>query len=204
MSYARRHIVTASWLVALPFWACRGGEHPSQSPALPTGNLLLAAASVALPPPGMQPGDLPDSGSAGAKLLAQYCTACHALPSPAAHSATDWPSVMRRMWLRMERLDPGFGVPVPGAAERLAILRYVLAHALRVSPGDLPPGRGRDLFVTACGRCHELPDPRQHSAEDWPAVVTRMRDHMEVMLGWTPTASELRDVIAYLNLAGRR
>ena len=82
--------------------------------------LLLAAANVALPPPGITLADLPDPNSPGAKLIGTYCGQCHNAPSPQMHSATDWPSVARRMWLRMELLPPTLGVKTPTLGERLS------------------------------------------------------------------------------------
>jgi cytochrome c5 len=184
--------------LAVAFLGCRAPPAQTMGMSDDSAGLLLAAARVALPPPTVAPADLPDRDAAGAQLLVAYCTGCHALPSPAIHSATDWPSVLRRMWLRMERLDPAFRVPVPTAAERVVLSAYMLEHALRVTEAALPDGRGKSQFVTRCSRCHELPDPRQHSSEDWVTVVSRMREHMEVMLRETPPQSELRDIMLYL------
>jgi cytochrome c5 len=165
------------------------------------GDLVLASAMVALPPPGTAPSDLPDPDSEGAQFLREYCTACHALPSPATHSATDWPVVLRRMWLRTEGVADRFSVPVPDARQRVVLLNYILENALVVARSDLPGGPGRDLFSNTCNRCHELPDPKQHSSNDWAAVVIRMRQHMVQMLRQSPSQSEVQDVILYLERA---
>src|ERR1041385_1855977 len=86
--------------------------------------LVLAAANVALPPPGFAASDLPDPSSLGATLVASYCTQCHNMPTPQMHSATDWPSVARRMWLRMDLLPAPLGVKVPTLADRFTLLNY--------------------------------------------------------------------------------
>ncbi len=132
---------------------------------------------VGLPQPGVGPGDLPNPESEGAQHLRQYCTACHALPGPQTHSATDWPVVLRRMWMRIDGLDPKYAVPVPTAGEQ--------------------------LYMTECSRCHELPDPRQHTASDWPAVVIRMREHSVQMLRRSPPQSQVQEIILYLERASR-
>ena len=67
----------------------------------PRDQLILTTAKIGLPPSGISPTDLPDPGSPGANLIATYCAQCHNLPSPGMHSGTDWPSVVRRMWLRI-------------------------------------------------------------------------------------------------------
>jgi hypothetical protein len=161
-------------------------------------NVLIASAMAVLPPQGTSPSDLPDPGSDGAQGVAQFCATCHALPSPLTHSATDWPSVMRRMWLRIDYVAESYGVPTPNAALRLTITRYMLDNALRVADTDLPDLRGRDRFLETCTRCHELPDPAQHTNQDWPTVVIRMRLHMVDLLGDSPPQAEIQDIITYL------
>lgn len=165
--------------------------------------LLLAAANIALPPPGVKPADLPDPSSRGAQLVVNYCAQCHELPTPQMHSATDWPSIARRMWLRMELLPPALGVKVPAPAERFALLEYLTANALRVSAANLPPGPGRETFELACSRCHALPDPRVHSPVDWPAVFSRMQQNMERMKVAPLTRSQTSDILLYLQSTGR-
>jgi cytochrome c5 len=167
--------------------------------------LLLAAARVALPPSGIAPGDLPDPQSQGAQLLVTYCSQCHALPVPTAHSATDWPSVARRMWLRMDFLPASLGVRVPTAADRYTVLTYLTTNALKISGSVLPAGRGRDEFATVCSQCHALPDPRVHSAQDWPTVYARMERNMERMQVKPPGGTVGTDILVYLQtVAGRR
>lgn len=160
--------------------------------------LILASAKLGLPPATFTAADLPDPESAGARELQHFCTACHALPSPATHSATDWPAVLRRMWLRMGKLGGGLTVPVPETGDRIIILEYVMANALEVSTENLPDAPGRDRFEALCGQCHELPDPRQHSPADWLVVVRRMGSHMNDLLGQMLSAEDLQAVVQYL------
>src|ERR1044071_9373705 len=133
---------------------------PAAGPTAATARadaLLLAATKVALPPPGIAPGDLPEPATPGAQLMAKYCIQCHSLPSPAMHSATDWPRVLRRMWLRMDRLPDSFEVRTADEGDRITLLGYVTANALRVSGTELPAGAGREDFAVTCSRCHALP-----------------------------------------------
>lgn len=166
--------------------------------------LLLAAANVALPPPGMTAADLPDANTKGAQLVGQYCAQCHNIPTPQMHSATDWPSIARRMWLRMELLPASLQVKVPTAAERFAILDYLNANALKVSGSNLPAGPGREAFAQVCSRCHALPDPRTHSREDWPTVYSRMERNMERMKVPPPTREQTTDILLYLQTVASR
>jgi cytochrome c5 len=163
--------------------------------------LLLASARVVLPPPGVQGESLPDGDSPGAELLTQYCVSCHELPSPAIHSAADWPRVARRMWLRAEGVAGGFDVPVPDAAERLVMLRYLIDNALRVSGAVLPEGAGRNAFARMCSRCHDIPDPKQYSAEEWAPIVRRMIQLPEMALGETTSPEDASGIETYLRTA---
>lgn len=180
-----------------------GAPRDTMTSAPGADQLLLAAAKVVLPPPGVAPADLPDPNTPGARAVAKFCVACHALPLPSSHSATDWPQVLRRMWARMDGLVQQFSVPVPTTADRLSIAQYMIANALKVSGANLPPGPGRELFEVTCSRCHELADPRQHTAADWVAVVTRMRQHMEQMLGLSLSRNDLEQIVLYLESASK-
>ena len=176
------------------------GAEQAATPA-PGDVLILAAARVALPPP-MAAADLPDPEGQGAQLTAQFCGgACHGIPAPSAHSATDWPVVLRRMWLRAGALDSALHVPVPDNAQRIVISEYMIANALKATAGTLPDFPGRDEFLATCTRCHGLPDVRQHSPEDWAAVVRRMNTRMETMLRQALTPDQIQRVVMFLERA---
>lgn len=166
-------------------------------------NVLVASAMAVLPPQGTSPSDLPNPDSDGARAVAQFCVMCHAIPSPTMHSATDWPVVIRRMWLRTDYVSESHGVPSPNAAQRQTITQYMLDHALRVAETELPNLRGRDQFLETCTRCHELPDPMQHTNQDWPTVVIRMRQHMVDLLNDSPPQGEIQDIITFLQGASQ-
>jgi len=147
-------------------------------------------------PKGVQPQSLPDHDSRGAQMEVKFCSSCHGIPSPASHSASDWVPVMRRMVLRMERAGSmgmmggmmgnrrmGMqSIPIPNDEERQKVLSYLQNHALKSVSSeqvDAKESRGAKLFVSDCKKCHALPDPTQHKAEDWPAIVKRMRLHLK-------------------------
>jgi cytochrome c5 len=163
---------------------------------------LLQAAEIALPP-GTAAESLPEPTSPGARILAQYCTQCHALPSPAMHGPVDWPGVVRRMWVRIDMMAGSLGVQIPSTAERSQLLTYLQAHALQVA-ANLPAGPGRDVFVATCSRCHALADPRMHSPPDWPVVVMRMEKNMEKMRVSGVTHDQETQIIPYLQGASKR
>lgn len=201
------HSTVRTILIACVAMSCRGGAAPEGdgAGAISRDALLLAAAKVALPPDSLTAADLPGAGSPGAALVVTYCTGCHGLPSPKTHSATDWPVVARRMWLRAEWLPKEMGAKVPGMGERYVILDYLTAHAMAATDsGALPPGPGRETFATMCSRCHALPDPRVHSGDDWPIVYSRMERNMDRMGVPRPAGSEPREILEYLRLASAK
>lgn len=190
-----------AWMVVVA--ACQGGPQPSASSAstLPREDLLILMTSkTALPPATIAAGDLPAPNSPEAALLVKYCTQCHALPSPTMHASVDWPVVLRRMWLRMDRLPDSLGIQIPDPSERIAMLGYFNLHALRVSGATLPEGPGQETFSMVCSRCHALPHPRDHSPQDWPAVVTRQFENMDRMNVTRPTAEETEQILGYLRV----
>jgi hypothetical protein len=106
------------------------------------------------------------------------------------------------MWLRMEMLPESLGVKSPPPADRGLILTYLMSNALKVSGAVLPAGTGRNEFSVVCSQCHALPDPRVHSADDWPAVYARMERNMERMQVRAPGGSVGTDILLYLQTVG--
>ncbi len=163
---------------------------------------LLEAANIALPP-GIAPESLPEPQSPGAKILSQYCTQCHALPSPSMHGPVDWPGVTRRMWVRIDMMAGALSIQTPTTAERSQLLAYLQANALKVAE-NLPAGPGKETFQTTCSRCHALADPKVHSPPDWPVVVMRMEKNMEKMRVSGVSNAAAQQIVAYLQAASAR
>lgn len=61
----------------------------------------------------------------GFDVAKQFCSACHALPDPKAHTAAEWPGVVARMLDNMRRL----GKPVPNNEQISAILDFLQGNA---------------------------------------------------------------------------
>jgi mono/diheme cytochrome c family protein len=141
-------------------------------------------------PPAIAPSQLPEPSSAGARLAAAYCVQCHYLPNPAMHNAQKWPAIVARMVWRMQgrgnlgkvMQDMMADVKAPDAGAEAALVRYLQKHAQReLDPAQYPDihtPAGR-IFSIACSQCHVLPDPRRHTAREWPQVVERMRRNMQ-------------------------
>ena len=143
-------------------------------------------------PPTFEPRQLPDPESRGAGLMLRYCVQCHNLPNPAMHEREKWPAIFKRMVLRMQgkgnmgelMRDMMAGVSAPSVEEAGVLLGYLQQYGQRpLDPRKYPAvnrPEGRS-FKLACQQCHVLPDPKRHTAEEWPAVVARMQKNMEWM-----------------------
>lgn len=152
-------------------------------------------------PPGIKPESLPDPAGKGAQLLDYYCTQCHDLPSPAMHASDEWPIIAGRMFTRMSMMSGMMGIENPSSEERLLIISYLKTHSLKsISPGMLPSpeSKGAILFKEICSQCHSLPDPSLHTAQEWSAVVERMRGNMLAMGRRVATEEERKEIVAYL------
>ena len=185
-----------SWLAAIvaamlsaPVGAQNAGDTPEIAKARhlwsksPHGRMLERIL-----PPAIEPQALPEPLSEGARLTARYCVQCHYLPNPRMHSGDKWKPVVERMVWRMQgRGNMGevmkemmVGVRAP-TSEEIAILNdYLQKHAQKEIAPEHPALKttAGEMFSIACSQCHALPDPIQHTAREWPAVVERMRGHM--------------------------
>jgi hypothetical protein len=149
----------------------------------PHGNMLERIL-----PPSIEPRDLPEPGSAGARHTARYCVQCHYLPSPQMHTPDKWTAIVARMVWRMqghgnlgslmkEMMD---NVAAPTDEETAVLTRYLRKHGQSEMDPAHPGLRSEagKIFSIACTQCHALPDPRRHTRREWPAVVERMKRHM--------------------------
>lgn len=150
-------------------------------------------------PPGPDPAKLPEAGSREAKLLSEYCIQCHYLPDPKMHAPDHWPYIVERMVRRM-RGEGNIGremkelmgeVEAPDDDAAAALVDYLKRHgqrpidAARYAGLSSPEGRA---FSQACSQCHALPDPKSHTAGEWPEIVERMQKN----LAWTGVVSSNR------------
>lgn len=140
-------------------------------------------------PPTVEPRRLPEPDSKGARISATYCVQCHYLPNPSMHDAAKWPSVVERMVWRMEgkgnlgalMQEMMADVKAPSVAEQGVLIAYLQKHAqteidaAKYPDLKTPPGQ---MFSIACSQCHVLPDPKRHTAREWPRVVERMQGNM--------------------------
>lgn len=200
----------------------------SELGGLPTANLdrgqrwrMVSSVGSGLPPMNFGVKDLPEPEARGAKLLEAYCVQCHHVPAPQMHSAMEWPILLRRMMMRAQTLHERMGGPmtegllgqyllsgmasaqIPSAEDVDSLAAYLQRHAMPVADLDELGTEGDvDLFVARCGLCHEPPSPSAHSAEEWAAVVARMRANMALMDVRPMADQDAARIVAYLQ--GRR
>jgi len=143
-------------------------------------------------PPTFAPQQLPEPGSQGAQLALRYCVQCHNLANPAMHHAGKWPAIVDRMVVRMEgrgnlgklMAEMMAGVKAPSPEETRTLIDYLQKNAQASLDPNRYPEVNRpsgEAFRLACNQCHVLPDPKRHTAAEWPAVVARMQENMEWM-----------------------
>lgn len=172
-------------------------------------------------PRALEPDQLPEPQSEGARLTTRYCVQCHYLPNPQMHTAAKWKSIVERMNWRMQgngnmgelMKEMMTDVRAPAKDELATLTRYLQQHGQReIDPAH--PGLKTEagkIFSIACSQCHELPDPRRHTPREWPAVVDRMKNHMlwaniVVGAGELRTVPELRtgEIVRFLQRYARR
>jgi len=172
-------------------------------------------------PRAVEPHQLPEPRSEGAGLATRYCVQCHYLPSPQMHTAAKWKPIVERMYLRMKghgnmgalMKDMMDRVEAPSDRDLAVLTRYLQRHGMsEIDPKHYPSletSAGK-MFTFACNQCHALPDPRRHTAGDWPKVVERMKRHMawaNVVVGVsalrTTPVLETEEIIRFLQRHAR-
>lgn len=212
-----RLLFALALLLALPAHASEVEKARKRWAESPHGPMLER-----LLPPAFSEKQLPQPRSEGAKLTVAYCVQCHNLPNPAMHHAAKWPAIVERMVLRMKgRGNMGTlmtemmaGVKAPSEEETKAIVAYLQRHAQKpLDPAAYPDlyTPAGEAFRLACSQCHVLPDPKRHTAAEWPAVVERMQKNMAWMnrvVGSKPIADEpqlrVEEINAFLQKHARR
>ena len=183
------------WLAALAAVACAApaAENNRGDPGVERAKYLWSQSPHGkmlerILPPSIEPSELPEPRSEGARLTARYCVQCHYLPNPQMHTAEKWKTSVERMVWRMqgkgnlgelmkEMMD---NVEAPTEKEVAVLTRYLQKHGQREMDPAHPALRSEpgQMFSIACSQCHALPDPRRHTAREWPNVVERMKRHM--------------------------
>ena len=97
-------------------------------------------------------------------------------------------------------------ISAPSDGELEILTAYLQKHALkpidktRYEELNTPAGK---LFDATCSRCHGLPDPKQHTADEWPEVVQRMTRNMQLMGKPVPDREALDTILGFLQQHAR-
>ncbi len=79
---------------------------------------------------------------------------------------------------------------------RTSVFLLTLLLSAPLVAADLPDGPGREIVLTACGRCHRAEEmgAYRHTKGEWESVVARMVDR-----GAQVSRNETDTVVAYLS-----
>ena len=75
-------------------------------------------------------------------------------------------------------------IEAPSPQEGAELLTYLKRYSLlaadqsKLEHLDSPSGIA---FLQTCAQCHALPDPKQHTPQEWPDVVAQMKQNMQFM-----------------------
>ena len=157
--------------------------------------------------PDLKATDLPEPNSEGAEYLRVFCSQCHNMPGPGMRTQKEWSRIYWDMYWRMHIMNSQFDnflVPTYGQGDTL--FKYLLRNALKpakltsIAQGEV----GATEYGRTCIQCHQLPDPRQHTSDEWPKVVQRMKRHMHSMGKIAPSKQEEKRIVTYLSsMAGK-
>jgi len=111
-------------MIAVPSYLLVGCNQSGSGGHMMSGGMMSSGMMGQTPENnGGQP--LPDQKSQQAQLFQHYCSQCHALPSPRAHTAQEWPSVVARMKKTMATQ----GKALPDNEQLEEILGYLQRYA---------------------------------------------------------------------------
>lgn len=169
---------------------------------------IRTSTTPVLIPKGMNPNELPDAESRGARMLALYCAQCHDLPTPAMHTANEWQEVVNRMKKIMLSRRGGMlsRLITPPEKDWEILNNYLATHAQipldANNTSDLNTASGK-AFQETCSQCHGAPSPGSHTSNEWPRVVLRMKSHIIRAGKKLPSQNSLMQIIEYLQAHGK-
>lgn len=83
-------------------------------------------------------------------------------------------------------------------------------HATMHGPDPLSPfdvamrnQAGFELVERYCSACHSLPDPKRHTAAEWPQVIGRMLDNIRRIGKPMPNAEQTNTILEFLQTNAR-
>lgn len=110
----------------------------------------------------------------------------------------EWPTVIDRINQRMRMMHD---IGAPNREELRTLMLYLQQHAqipiARARYADLGAPGGK-LFEATCSGCHALPEPGQHTSDEWPGVVRHMTYNRETMGKLRPDQATFETVVEFL------
>ncbi len=87
--------------------------------------------------------------------------------------------------------------------------RLVIPGGLAAKSLPEPESRGARLFSRHCSQCHNLPNPKMYSSDEWPMMFNRMMSHARSMASirgdiTVPADDERESIVDYLRRNGLR
>lgn len=87
--------------------------------------------------------------------------------------------------------------------------RIIIPSGLTADQLPDPQSKGAVLFASYCSQCHNLPNPKMHSAGDWSMTFEKMMGHATLMAGALPDVKlpadkEKKEIVSYLEKNGFR
>ncbi len=187
--FSRLFLLSLAFVV---FFADHAGAL-GRKPRLDAGKLVIPGELAAK--------TLPEPESEGAKLFSRFCSQCHNLPNPKMYSSDEWPMMFNRMMSHAKSMA-GIRkeIVVPDNEERDKIVTYLKRNGLKAISLEDPYLKNIEAFqyVWFCSTCHALPDPAQHSASEWKAVIERMERYRKEQDREPMTESEKEKILKFL------
>lgn len=156
--------------------------------------------------PDLKASDLPDPSSQGAEYLQTFCNQCHNMPGPGMRTQEEWSRIYWVMYWRMHLMNSQYSnFLVPTYGQGKVLFAYLMNNAMNSVRLSLvrQDVEGAPDYSRTCMQCHQLPNPKQHTAAEWPAVVKRMKRHMRSMGKIVPSDEEAGRIVMYLSNAAR-
>ena len=198
-------IAIAALTVYLEMQHQKRSARNASSPPRKTADQLVSGAKpdVLVIPKGMNPDDLPNADSRGATLLTLYCMQCHDLPTPAMHTASEWPDIVSRMqgYLKANLGGMLSRAMMPPKKDWMTLANYLNENAqtpIHVADfTDINTAEAK-AFLSACSQCHQAPAPESHTQSEWPRVVLRMQANSLSAKRQAPDPQTRSQIISFL------
>ena len=109
----------------------------------------------------------------GQAVFQKQCSRCHKLPEPQKWTAQQWDMLIDVMQLIMAQR----GVSQLTDQEKGQVLAYLKQEALQAESEQV--SRAKDIFVSRCALCHQLPEPSMLRPKQWGLIMKVMQQRMQ-------------------------